>query len=249
MIRDPDGPLDPAPADDGPPGDSFADGLEYAEAALAVGLARLAGIEPLPEELAARIAAAAGVPSAAGPTAPADRPARDAMAGRPSGTATRAWKLAAGVGWLAAACLAFLPSRPVDRKPPPAPPDELMAAMGRDAMVAMTATDHPLAGSASGELAWSGERSAGFMRIKGLPPVDPARGVYQLWIFDRRRDERYPVDGGIFSVRDEGVTVVVPFHAALPVQQPTLFAVTLEPPGGVVVSDRKRILLTASWNR
>jgi hypothetical protein len=87
------------------------------------------------------------------------------------------------------------------------------------------------------------------MRIEGLPPASPGRGVYQLWIFDRRRDDRYPVDGGTFAIPETGGPAVIPIRAALPVAEPTLFAVTLEPPGGVVVSDRKRILLTAEWTQ
>jgi hypothetical protein len=39
--------------------------------------------------------------------------------------------------------------------------------------------------------------------------------------------------------------VVVPIHATLPVNAPALFAVTLEKPGGVVVSKRDRIVVTA----
>ncbi len=84
------------------------------------------------------------------------------------------------------------------------------------------------------------------MAIRGLAEVEPTRGVYQLWIFDDARDARFPVDGGMFSVRDARATTIVPIRASLPVRRPTLFAITLEPPGGVVVSDRKRILLTAS---
>jgi len=39
--------------------------------------------------------------------------------------------------------------------------------------------------------------------------------------------------------------VLVPIEAKLRVQKPTLFAVTVEKPGGVVVSDQKRIALVA----
>jgi hypothetical protein len=55
----------------------------------------------------------------------------------------------------------------------------------------------------------------------------------------------YPVDGGVFEIPADGGEVVIPIEAKLPVGQPTLFAVTVEPPGGVVVSSRERIVLVA----
>jgi hypothetical protein len=111
----------------------------------------------------------------------------------------------------------------------------------------LKATDHPLANGAFGELVWNRAQQKGFMKIKDLPPVDPNKGTYQLWIFDKTRDNRYPVDGGTFLIPKNQDTALVPIQPKLPVSQPSLFAITLEQPGGVVVSDRKRIMLTATW--
>ena len=97
----------------------------------------------------------------------------------------------------------------------------------------------------AGDVVWSERRQAGFMSLRGLQPNDPRDEVYQLWIFDAERDERYPVDGGVFSVEPGRREVVVPIDARLPVSRATLFAVTVEPPGGVVVSDRSRIAALA----
>ncbi len=83
------------------------------------------------------------------------------------------------------------------------------------------------------------------MRIEGLSANDPTVSQYQLWIFDEQRDERYPVDGGVFDIPVEGMEVLVPIRAAVQVERATLFAVTVERPGGVVVSDRERIVLVA----
>ena len=58
-------------------------------------------------------------------------------------------------------------------------------------------------------------------------------------------DERYPVDGGVFDIPVEGMEVLVPIRAAVQVERAMLFAVTVERPGGVVVSDRDRIVLVA----
>ena len=52
-------------------------------------------------------------------------------------------------------------------------------------------------------------------------------------------------DGGVFDVPPGGGDVVVPIRVKLGVTRPKLFAVTVEPPGGVVVSNRERIPLLA----
>ena len=86
------------------------------------------------------------------------------------------------------------------------------------------------------ELFWNPAKQEGYMTLQGLAPLDPSKGVYQLWIFDARRDQRYPIDGGVFTVRNPTPRRWIPFRAPLPVEKPTLFAITLEPPGGVVLS-------------
>jgi anti-sigma-K factor RskA len=102
-----------------------------------------------------------------------------------------------------------------------------------------SATD--LAIGATGDVVWSQARQRGYLRIAGLPVNDPATSQYQLWIFD---DERaHPVDGGVFDAAPG--EILVPIDAKLDVAAPTLFAVTIEKPGGVVVSDRERIALLA----
>jgi anti-sigma-K factor RskA len=83
------------------------------------------------------------------------------------------------------------------------------------------------------------------MRIAGLQPNDRQRWQYQLWIFDKTRDQKYPVDGGVFDIPAGQTEVLVPIDARLPVSEAVLFAVTVEPAGGVVVSTRERIALLA----
>lgn len=108
-----------------------------------------------------------------------------------------------------------------------------------------TATEDPAAAGAGGEVVWVESLQQGAMRFSGLEPNDPTVFQYQLWIFDAERDERYPVDGGVFDVPADGSEAEVPIRAKLPVGAVTLFAVTVEPPGGVVVSSRDRIALVA----
>lgn len=113
--------------------------------------------------------------------------------------------------------------------------------------VAWTPTEDAAATGASGEVVWSTARQEGYMLFQGLAPNDPAKNRYQLWIFDPTRAdwEAKPVDGGLFGVPDTGV-VVIPIDAKLAVGEPALFAVTVEVPGGVVVSERERLVLTAT---
>jgi hypothetical protein len=96
-----------------------------------------------------------------------------------------------------------------------------------------------------GEVVWDGERQQGHFTLAGLPPNAHAGGQYQLWIFDAVRDDRYPVDGGVFDVPDGAAEITVPIRPALYVHRPAAFAITLEPVGGVVVSDRAHLMAMA----
>lgn len=156
-------------------------------------------------------------------------------------------------GWIAAAAAAVGWFVALDRATPVVQPaaeptvaDVREGLVNRNAdLLAWTATEDPSAETASGDVVWSDVEQAGVMRIAGLEANDPTVSQYQLWIFDEARDERFPVDGGVFDIPGEGGDVLVPIRAAVPVTKATLFAVTVERPGGVVVSDRERIVLVA----
>lgn len=96
----------------------------------------------------------------------------------------------------------------------------------------------------SGDVVWSDAKQRGFMRFKGLPVNDKSKSTYQLWIFDKTQDARYPIDGGTFDVDKDG-EVIIAINAKLNALSPGLFAITIEKPGGVVVSDRKRMAAVA----
>lgn len=108
-----------------------------------------------------------------------------------------------------------------------------------------TATEDPTAAMTVGDVVWDPVSQTGFMRFEGLQANSPTEFQYQLWIFDALRDERYPVDGGVFDIPAGADEVIVPIAARLPVTDATLFAVTVERPGGVVVSSRERIAVLA----
>ncbi|MEM7229812.1 MAG: anti-sigma factor, partial [Planctomycetota bacterium] len=97
-------------------------------------------------------------------------------------------------------------------------------------------------GGMTGEVIWSNERQAGFIVIDGLDVNDPSDFQYQLWIFDdalAAYSENTAIDGGVFDVTADG-RVVIPISAKLEVKDPTLFAITSEPPGGVVKHNPER---------
>lgn len=113
-------------------------------------------------------------------------------------------------------------------------------------IVAWSQTDDVLGKTVTGDVVWSPSKQTGYMRFKGLAANDPRLAQYQLWIFDAQRDDRYPVDGGVFDIAAATTNadgeVIVPIVAKVPVGKATLFAVTLEKPGGVVVSTRERLV-------
>ena len=109
-------------------------------------------------------------------------------------------------------------------------------------VIAWTQTDDPLSKTVTGDIVWSNQAQEGYMRFQGLPVNDPQLNQYQLWIFDEKR-EKHPVDGGVFDAL-EG-ELIIPIREKLQVYSPTMFAVTLEQPGGVVVSDKEHIVAIA----
>ena len=157
------------------------------------------------------------------------------------------------VGWFTKALLVvlvgcvglslILPATATGRRRTPfleLPPAQALAEIASDDDALRAPLSDPDTKADRGEALWSGTSQRGVLKLTGLEANDPTVSQYQLWIFDALRDERYPVDGGVFDVPADG-PAVVPFTPRVKVSEPTLFAVTVEPPGGVVVSDRKRL--------
>jgi hypothetical protein len=198
--------------------------------------------EPLPEHLRRAIRLRAEQEVASMPVVELAKPSRDASA------ANRASKY---LPWLiSAACLllaafTWISSRPRQQ----AGPDvaqlraELIASNQGLVRANWSAGPTPI-GDATGDVVWSAPRQQGFMRFRGLPVNSPTKEQYQLWIFDKNQSDKTPIDGGVFDIPTTG-EVIVPINAKLRVQDAFMFAVTVEKPGGVVVSSRERLPLLA----
>ncbi len=88
--------------------------------------------------------------------------------------------------------------------------------------------------NAKGQVIWNSTQQTGYMKLAGLPINDPTVEQYQLWIVDPARDAE-PIDGGVFNITAQG-EVIIPIDAKLRSDSPAVFAITIEKPGGVVVS-------------
>jgi len=97
-------------------------------------------------------------------------------------------------------------------------------------------------GTVHGDVVWNAEQQQGYLRIEGLEPLRDDQ-QYQLWIVDGKRTGA-PVDGGLFDLK-AATEQVVPIQARLPIREAKAFVVTVEPRGGVVVSDQKDVVALA----
>jgi len=96
----------------------------------------------------------------------------------------------------------------------------------------------------SGKVVWSDALQEGYMTLTNLPANKPDKNQYQLWIVDPSRDEK-PVDGGVFDIPSGEKTAVIPIRNPLAVTKPAAFVITLEQPGGVVVSKQEVVVALA----
>lgn len=193
----------------------------------------------------------------------AEKIRRDAIAFLPAGNVGNPTNPKSGflaspwVGWCVAAGLAFVcVSLWFTETRDPQSPVTASVASEQDAQAWMKS--HPnaialeweikdsaivVAGTNPGRVVWDSVSQSGFMSFNALPVNDSAVQQYQLWIIDPKRDDE-PIDGGVFDIVVAGESFV-PIQAKLNVIDPAGFAVTVEKPGGVVVSDQSRLPLLA----
>lgn len=152
-------------------------------------------------------------------------------------------------GWATAAALALalVMTNLDDRAMAPdfeADRERLIAAADGTTVISWSTPESPEFARVEGDVVWNNERQEGYMRLAGMPANDPATSQYQLWLVDPERDGN-PVDGGVFDIPAGASTVVIPIDAKLAVNNPKVFAITREQPGGVVVS-KGPLLVVAS---
>ena len=94
---------------------------------------------------------------------------------------------------------------------------------------------------AKGDIIWSNKSQKGFIKISGMPVNDPLKNQYQIWIIDPLKYKQ-PVDGGVFNINATDQDIIIPINPKLPILNAKAFAITLEQPGGVVVSSQELIL-------
>jgi hypothetical protein len=157
------------------------------------------------------------------------------------------------LGWYAAAAILLLAlwapwaPGPVDPAIPPTLAEQrsLLIESATDAVqIAWARPEIEAYAQVKGDVVWSDQRQAGFMRLSGLPANRSQVEQYQLWIVDPSRDER-PIDGGVFDIPAGIDEIIIPIDAKLRADNPTVFAITLEKPGGVVVSDGPLLVVAA----
>ncbi len=216
-----------------------ADELSRPAAALQIAAMRRAGrIEAMPDAVRQRLNQRAELFFSATPPANViDLSSRQTVdSARTSKPALPTW-----AGWATAATLlvALIAVKAPDLQqaaPVSSQRADLIAAADDALVLPWVRSEEPGYEQVSGDVVWSNSRQQGYMRFSGLTANDPATAQYQLWIIDPDRDTR-PVDGGVFDVPRGASDVIVTIDAKLAIARPTAFAVTLEQPGGVVVSD------------
>ena len=229
--------------------------LDLTAAALSVG--ELHEIEPMPAHLRAKVEDEAEEWFSGAKTSIL-KPVRSDT--KRVATANGPWNW---LGWAvaAAACVVLAaniystrisPREIVQVPPTPTPaPEQLTPTQMRERLMA-SATDIARADIAAGkelykptgDIVWSDARQSGYIRITGLPKNDPGKEQYQLWIFDENQDPKTPVDGGVFDASSDG-EIVIPINAKIRVKGAKVFAITVERPGGVVVSKQEKVAALA----
>ena len=119
--------------------------------------------------------------------------------------------------------------------------ERLLASADDAVVIPLADWDNPEQKGVTGDVVWSESEQTGFLRLVGLKQNDPSVEQYQLWIVDSRgMDQR--ISGALFDAKPDPVTgeVVVRIEPEIATKGAAAFALTIEKPGGVWVSDMTR---------
>lgn len=224
----------------------------YELAAAAINLAFLPSVEPMPVALHSRVLATlqgeiASTKASGGTNV-------RALTSAPRDVSTGRFSPMAGLGWVAAAAAIVVAAFAWRSGPTALTPDlrvqrqQFVSAGGDVGVWNWVDFAHPVTQETpeikgvKGDVCWSSTKQEGFLRLNGLPRNASTVERYQLWIIDKRGLEQR-VNAGVFD--STGDETVVHFKPELMVDGPVIFAVTIEPPEGVVVSNLKRRVCAA----
>lgn len=226
--------------------DSAAELHRWEQAAAAPMLALTDLDERLPaaelQALVDRLQSAAALHFAAERAAPA---ASDAFpASIATRSSTRSSLARRALPWCLAAACAALALRPWRAEPAPERERDELLRSGQATLCAWQPGPSPMRGDVQGDVVWDADRQQGYLRLAGLPPLDPDHR-YQLWIVDKRRDGP-PVDGGVLAPFARDGEVVIPVTPRLPVREAAAFVLTVEDKAGVVVSAQQHVVAIAT---
>lgn len=221
--------------------------LEDAAAALMIALA--GPFEPMPADVRSRVVSCLESPSVRA-SLPMRRPEP-----APGPARLNRWAVLAWSGWVAAAAslvIALLLVR--GRAPQPIGPIDLAQALQEFVQTAPDVRrtvwkdwDNPEQRGVTGEVFWSESQQRGFVTFTGLATNDPNMERYQLWIIDHRgMDQR--ISGALFDCPTAEGRCIVEIRSPIEVRDAAAFAVTIEKPEGVWVSDMSRRVVIAAFD-
>ncbi|MFG0259802.1 MAG: anti-sigma factor domain-containing protein [Phycisphaerales bacterium JB041] len=180
-------------------------------------------------------------------TAPATEPPLR-LAGAPDPAPQPRVSVLAWSGWLAAAACLVIAGLTVLSTPRTLAPAEARARFLQTTSDVAVANwgdwDNPEQPGVTGTIEWSESAQKGYMTFEGLAVNNPTVEQYQLWIIDERGMEQR-ISGAIFDADSEG-RVVVEVEPGIEVRNAAAFAVTIEKPEGVWVSDMSRRVVIAA---
>jgi anti-sigma-K factor RskA len=98
-------------------------------------------------------------------------------------------------------------------------------------------------GDISTRVVWSGAKQDGVLEVSGLTVNNPSTEQYQLWVIDKSRSpDPKPISVGVFDAKS-GVPTLVRVNVPLRLDDIAAFAISKEPPGGLLQPTPDKILL------
>ena len=239
----------------------FKDDHSFELAAAAIGLINLKTDEPLPAHLRNRILDDAEQYLVADAKDISEQKSSETEEYQKTLTFAPKRSIWQSLGWVfaAAACIAlavviwnkprveYVQAPPPQITPTPTPNaneqrQQLLASSNDLVQKSWTDFDPKKPLNVRGDFVWSNSAQKGFARFQNMPVNDKSKETYQIWIFDET--QKNPISAGVFDADQTG-EIIIPMEAAIRVEKPTMIGITVEKPGGVMVSDLSKVMAVA----